>query len=405
MLSSRKAPSHTSWLFAALCAGVVLLSLWRLRWLVETQRLQLSGAAAMRPATFTVVVTMDCSVYSEWQAVMAIGSLQTLREAHPERPFRIVRLVSCNAGEAGLHERTRAYGDEIRISPALGDPYPFEPMKGFVYPPLQKSFAIAEWLANATSAQALADNDELVLVDTDFVFLRLPTFGVSALGRPAGSGHYFLGGDWLDRKNGELRPFCSAACDNVTSEVVARDYDAGAPYYVRAGDLRRLAPLWYEKTLAMVLAADIKVAWSTPGGWLADMYAYSLAAIELDLPHRLLHDQMVYIVDHLNLMPPDVDVPVALHFCQNYNLSGVAYFAKHDWHQESLLDCAAADEYAFWRRYPYAPTPELLADTPPPLDRSRTTEGAERRLLWIVWHLRFHFGAQLRQWRRVNCGQ
>jgi hypothetical protein len=60
-------------------------------------------------------MTMDCSVYSEWQAVVALGSLESLRAELPSMPpFRIVRLVSCNSKTEAdaVSARTRHYGDE-----------------------------------------------------------------------------------------------------------------------------------------------------------------------------------------------------------------------------------------------------------------------------------------------------
>jgi hypothetical protein len=397
--------SRIGFLFAlAMC--IVMFSLWQLRLFVDSQqRVVVVQRRLEPPPTFTVVVTMDCSVYSEWQAVIAIGSLVTLREqaGADAPPFRIVRLVSCNAGDGGVHERTRMYGDELRVSPAIGDPYPDEPVRGFVFPTLNKPYAIHEWLFNSSSGAALRDNDEVVIVDTDFLFLRLPTFGASALGRPAGSRFYYLGGAWLTDANSAVRRFCSDKCGNVSTAFVEENYDVGPPYYVRARDLRLIAPRWWNMTHEMVRAANPKVAWSAPGGWLADMYAYSMAALEHDLPHTLLRDQMVYVTDHVLLA--NGSQPTVLHFCQNYNYSGVVVFGKHDWHKASLLDCAkiADDPLHFFRRHPFEPPPWLLADEPVRISLARAHDGDLARLRWFLWNIRRGFEQQLTRWASLNC--
>jgi hypothetical protein len=60
-------------------------------------------AVPAHAALSTIIITLDCSVYSDWQSVIAIGSLRRLRLAYPEsQRFRIVKLVACNAGTAGI---------------------------------------------------------------------------------------------------------------------------------------------------------------------------------------------------------------------------------------------------------------------------------------------------------------
>jgi hypothetical protein len=350
---------------------------------------------------------MDCSIYSEWQAVVALGSLESLRSEIPSMPpFRIVRLVSCNSktDDEAVSARTRHYGDEWRVSMSIGDPYPYEPMKGFVYPPLNKPYAIQDWLFNSSSGRALHDNDELIIVDADSIFLLPPAFGVSKLGHPAASNKYYMGGDWLVGANSQVRRFCDGRCEGLTAEYVAEFFDMGAPYYMRAADLRRMVGHWFDMTHRMVLAADINRAWSTPGGWICEMYAYSMASIIEKLPHRGLPDQMAHVGDHLTQLPTTATRgPMSLHFCQVYNLTAYdprysAVFAKHDWHQQSPLDCAAADEFAFLMRHPYNPPPELEASTPPPFrGNGYVTE------LWMLWNIRHHVGKQLRRWRTKHC--
>jgi hypothetical protein len=69
------------------------------------------------------------------------------------------------------------------VTTALGDPYPYPPVKGFVYPPLNKPYAIATWYEtrarvckcarfhcatrlNSSSGRAVTDEHEFIIVDT-----------------------------------------------------------------------------------------------------------------------------------------------------------------------------------------------------------------------------------------------
>lgn len=58
-----------------------------------------SVPSSKTPPLATVVLTVDCSKYSDWQSAIAIGSLRRLRLTYPDsQRFKIMRLVSCNAG-------------------------------------------------------------------------------------------------------------------------------------------------------------------------------------------------------------------------------------------------------------------------------------------------------------------
>jgi hypothetical protein len=94
------------------------------------------------------------------------------------------------------------------------------------------------------------------------------------------------------------------------------------------------------------------------------MYAYVMASMTFNLKHEVLADQMyahcvralvvtaahrAHVPDHLALLPPEADAPLALHFCQKYNMTTTdttwsMVFSKHDWHQQTLLKCNVTGE-------------------------------------------------------------
>lgn len=154
---------------------------------------------------------------------------------------------------------------------------------------------------------------------------------------------------------------------------------SSAPYYIRAGDLRRLAPHWFRLTEQMVQAADPNVAWSTPGGWIAEVALQSACLAESNpcalvcdrcMPMWWLRLSPICLMNHWPIkwrmyqttwqwcqsrlwhrctiferwycVDWRTGCCSALHFCQDYNLSHVdprwsLTFKKHDWHQQTLL--------------------------------------------------------------------
>ena len=303
------------------------------------------------------------------------------------------------------------YADETHISFPMGDPYPYEPMKGYRFHPLNKPFAISQWLFNTTSGRSLGDNHELIIMDCDALPVRPIDVGISQLGKPVASASYFLGHEYLFSANSQVRKFCGSSCDSITKAEVDESYNVGPPYYIRAGDLRRIVPHWYDRTLQMMLAGDSGVYMSHPGGWLADMYGYVIGSIREKLPHQCRWDLMT---QHSlgDARKVGQATPQWFHYTQRYNLTKARrfrnhymFFNKHEWHKENLLDCASLledTEFFFRRKHPYNPPPEVLTAAPPAvIPNANDNEDA----VWFFWHLRHHFLETLADWRDRHCNK
>jgi hypothetical protein len=378
-----------------------------------------------------VLIPCDCSAYSDWQSVIVVRSLQHVRRQFGQK-FRIRRLISCNEPErlVPLFRSLGADADEdMDVNPvtvALGDPYPHPPMRGFVYPPLNKPHAVSEWLASDAAA-GLSNATEIFIVDPDFLFLdRLP-LGASRMGEPAASGTYSIGANWYLAPDSPVRHFCRGECGHPTAVDILERFDIGAPYAIRLGDLRRLTPYWLNMTEEMVLAADLATAWSTPGGWLCEMYAFSMAAMRTNLPHTRHHDWMVYVPGHLTSVPAAVATPVALHFCQQYDFSHVtdaysAKFNKHDFHDRGERIVLSCDETtvvnSVFRRHGWkvpdifqkvgrpwingsTAWPGPMPSLPPP--QSRDVEASFLREQWFLYSIYYHFSLILGEFREQAC--
>jgi hypothetical protein len=134
---------------------------------------------------------------------------------------------------------------------------------------------------------------------------------------------------------------------SITSALVERDYVAGPPYVAVAADMDRLVLVW---------AAVVVPVYQLTQEHLSEMFAYSVAAIHLQLPHQLSYAFMItdpHIVDKegwsaIDAIPADqvcdpalrrgdeglvlpewkAHLPYTLHFCQRYYL-GPYFFSKY----------------------------------------------------------------------------
>ncbi|CAB9518630.1 expressed unknown protein [Seminavis robusta] len=153
----------------------------------------------------------------------------------------------------------------------------------------------------ATAQQDNQDVDEaIVLIDPDFLFLarfHLARPDMSVVGhskkkdkpftqdkdlvykgKPAAAS-YGLGAQWLDFNRTHI---CGAdsPCVKTTQQEVHKHYSAGPPYVIHRADVLPLATKW---------AALVPATYDEYPLLYAEMYAYSMAAAHLQLPHHLIN--------------------------------------------------------------------------------------------------------------------
>jgi len=132
-------------------------------------------------------------------------------------------------------------------------------------------------------------DEAIVLIDPDFLFLtqfNMPNVTV-APGRPAGA-NYGLGDQWLGFN---LTSICgpTSRCVTTTKEEVYRHYSAGPPYVIHAHDVPTLSSRWSEL---------VPPTYDQYPLLYAEMFAYSMAAADLDLPHTLVNDLFTGCMTH-----------------------------------------------------------------------------------------------------------
>ena len=121
-------------------------------------------------------------------------------------------------------------------------------------------------------------NEAIVLVDPDFIFMKKFDVNITATpGSPAGA-YYGLGEQWLGFN---LTRICGAdsLCAKTTQKMAKeKGLSTGPPYIIHSADVNRLATRW--KELVPPIYEEYPLLY-------AEMFAYSAAAADLDLPHTL----------------------------------------------------------------------------------------------------------------------
>mmetsp|Transcript_34848 Transcript_34848/g.43007 ORF Transcript_34848/g.43007 Transcript_34848/m.43007 type:complete len:545 (-) Transcript_34848:1215-2849(-) len=288
---------------------------------------------------FHIVFSSSCNLFQDWQSKL----LQwTAREIAGQRG-KITRIVS---GCDGFDEKEAKKRQKLSTHPGgIGNDlvnhktlysFPVEEGDddGFLihftptfphtkeFPWMNKPMGIQHWLDNTDSN---LEDSIIVILDPDFIMLDpivepdqpIRSFKNDELlctttcknrhlktkqekedfrkylstitdvvkeGRPIAQG-YGLGSVWMTRMDIENITGKGSRASGIDLVDVRHHYSIGPPYFMHVNDLRKLMPLWvkYMKPCHDADPFDIQ----------ADMYAFVLAAIELNLPHRVFDNYMV----------------------------------------------------------------------------------------------------------------
>jgi hypothetical protein len=302
------------------------------------------------------LVTSDCGRYSDWQAVLSAYSFyrSVEKHGHKKEDWAYTRLITCDIDhETGKGLSKATFYSPFEVSP-FGSNHPDKKKrtpdamnrKHEYLPPLNKPRAINYWL-NGKDVLSLPDDYPIVLVDADFVIFDALK-PEAHLGKPVAQA-WPMGPSFLH--NGIAEKHCRGKCADLSDEDT-KFYVVGPPYMMSLGDLRKIAPLWEELTVEMLMDAE---SYKTVE-WLADMYGYILASIILDLPHDLRYDWQVTQYGAAGHefeayeKSPEYEkgaghnsklTPRNLHYCQPYSIKPLN-FLKHHFHErerEGLLSC------------------------------------------------------------------
>jgi hypothetical protein len=228
------------------------------------------------------VVSIDGSPYQLWQA-----ELLEWTHGRVGQPGPLTWLVAADEAPAGARlARTYATG---AMSP--------HPRTGDDYAPYNKPYSLLAWLADAPP-----EEEHLLVLDPDCVFLA-PLEVLAEPGRPVAQPIWYMN---PERYRGALARHC--ARPDALEPV-------GIPTAIRRDDLARLTPLWLAKTEE--IREDARSAHAL--GWVAEMWAYAIAAHETGLRH-VLRPMAWFNTDDR------ADLPI-VHYCYPYEAPG----ARWEW--------------------------------------------------------------------------
>lgn len=356
------------------------------------------------------IVNSDCSAYQQWQVLTQIHSARAIQQVG-----RYTWIVSGCSDEKGddKDQLARSQIEEIvqehfpsspndalipnvHFSPdfsnmsVYGGPFADGTKKrtflnrqgnvqksnyGNHYHFNNKPNGLAHWAEQHYSHHAKNEDEAVVLIDPDFLFLtpfHLSNDSRPLPGRPVAAA-YGLGSQWLDFDRAAICGHASP-CTNVTD---ARPYSVGPPYIIHARDVVRLSQAW---------SKFVPPTYDQYPLLYAEMFAYSMAAAHLKMPHTLRNNLFSGCMvgwpkqQHRTSLPgpsarafvessssssgaapkwdgpascflPPLTPPPFLHYCRRYafeNPNGTFFFVAKRKIPHDILDCRRAEHLTLY---------------------------------------------------------
>ncbi|GKY94816.1 hypothetical protein MPSEU_000446800 [Mayamaea pseudoterrestris] len=303
---------------------------------------------------FHIVFSTGCSAFQDWQSYAFFYHILTSGQTG-----NVTRVASGCSDEQG-QVLQKIFKEQIiplapdrfhlHLTPEYGNIVPGERYKFF-----NKPFGLSHWFEQGLRYKEHAsdyDDTIFVILDPDEIVIRpflqdythakeifYPLDRIHTAvehGKPMAA-LYGLGAHYMKLVNlEEILGSAEAAAQSPTSKWthsdVSHHYSAGPPYIATGRDMYRIVKTWREFVVPV---------YTQTNEHLAEMYAYSIAALHLNLPHQLVNSFMVShsvmeqegwpLIDKLdNVCAEDLntdELPHVLHFCQRYGL-GPWMFAK-----------------------------------------------------------------------------
>lgn len=310
---------------------------------------------------YQLVFSTDCGAYQRWQSYLVFYSAMMVNQ-----PGYVTRIASgCTDEEAAEEQR---WHDE-HIKSKMSDRFlmhltpHFSKVKdengnetGKKYDFFNKPFGMKHWMEHGQgmgvdeSGRILNEDAICILIDPDQILLRPLTedfsdpnhvFRADMGNRAVKHGHpfsqeYGYGADW--KKHAVPVSEKDSPARKLTNREAADYYPAGPPYLATGRDFYTIVKKWTEY---------VPLVHKVYPYLLAEMYAYSLAAAHVELPHQMVRTLMMSdtgnqregwsLIDDLpakktcefglNIRSTDRSLPGVMHYCQRYMI-GKHFFGK-----------------------------------------------------------------------------
>lgn len=310
---------------------------------------------------YQLTFSTDCGAYQRWQSYLMFYSAMVVNQ-----PGYVTRIASgCTDEEAAEEQR---WHDEhikskmserflLHLTPHFSkvkDENGKETGKNYDF--FNKPYGMKHWMEHGEgmgvdeNGKILNEDAICILIDPDQILLRPLTedfsdpahvFRADMGKRTVQHGHpfsqeYGYGADW--KKHAVPISEKDSPARKLTNREAADYYPAGPPYMATGRDFYRIVKKWTEY---------VPLVHKIYPHLLAEMYAYSLAAAHVELPHQMVRTLMMSdtgnqregwsLIDDLstkeacefglNIRNADRALPGVMHYCQRYMI-GKHFFGK-----------------------------------------------------------------------------
>jgi peptidyl serine alpha-galactosyltransferase len=310
---------------------------------------------------YFVVFSTGCTEFQDWQAISFFHFAKNIKQKG-----NVTRILSGCSDTQSL-DQEKAFQELIApLSPSFSlhitPDYGVRDNQKY----WNKPKGLLDWFEKGLGFPRRAadyENDIIIILDPDMMILRPMTHHFDDYasdwltdvvtskvvpGIPIAQAYGF-GAGWLSSMKGKLEYVVGKGSPalNVTTDEAGLYYPAGPPYLATSGDMYKIAVLWVE---FLPRVHDIFPQ------FMAEMYAYCIAAAHLKLKHQLAKGFMVSDVSaahregyhFLNNVTrkdacladiPMTNLPYVMHFCQRYAV-GRWFFSKYKL-REDFFKCTS----------------------------------------------------------------
>lgn len=314
-----------------------------------------------------IVFSTDCTFFQDWQTLLMYHSATVVGQKGS-----MTRIAS-GCTEEKKTELTNLYKKlypqfHVHFTPDFKK----DEKSGESYDFYNKPYGVHHWLQHAEPA--VTSGTVVAILDPDMILLRPLTAKLAnepqnlylkshakekdEIPQYIGRGHpaaqlYGLGAPWTNDKSKEFNrtEACGVGspCLKVNSEYGKAHYSVGPPYIVERDDLVRLTTAW---------TAMVPTVYGRYPDLLSEMYAYSMAAAHVNLPHTsmlhymvsnthmdeegwpwidVLEDDVCIPPDSKGIFYPDKQLPTVLHFCQFFRAGELGFQKRRI--RKQIFDC------------------------------------------------------------------